>query len=286
MARGGRSCQSRIVDRMFDSPSSEVEGMTPAQRRPRILEAGTEPATPLERQIERLTARVAALEEEKAALESFAAVAAHELVVPLVMAESYAAIVSDRLKGEAHAESRHYLGALGRGVGRTRLLVETLLHDARSSERPLQRRPVDLNRVVRDVIKMVEPEIVARGARIEAADLPEVLGEEALLSGVFTNLIFNALKYSPRQGGAIRIDVVRELGHWRFRVHSEGPTIALEDRERIFEPFHRARSERRTKGAGLGLAICRRIVERHGGTIGVTAANGSGNTFYFTLPSR
>jgi signal transduction histidine kinase len=260
--------------------------MTPAQRHPRILEAGSEPAAHLERQVERLSARVAELEEEKAALESFAAVAAHELVVPLVMAESYAAMVSDRLPGEAHAESRHYLGALARGAARARLLIETLLHDARFSDRPLQRRPVDLNRVVREVIKLVEPEVTARGARIEASDLPEVPGEEALLSGVFTNLVFNALKYSPRQGGAIRIDVARELGQWRFLVQSEGPTIPLEDRERIFEPFHRARSERRTKGAGLGLAICRRIVERHGGTIGVTAANGSGNTFYFTLPSR
>ena len=133
---------------------------------------------------------------------------------------------------------------------------------------------------------MVEPEIAARGARIEAADLPEVLGEEALLGSVFVNLIFNALKYSPRQGGAIRIGAVRELRQWRLLVESEGPAIPSEDRERIFEPFHRARSERRERGAGLGLAICRRIVERHGGEIGVTPANSSGNLFFFTLPTR
>jgi signal transduction histidine kinase len=128
--------------------------------------------------------------------------------------------------------------------------------------------------------------VSARGAEVEIGELPEVLGEEALLGSVFVNLIFNALKYSPRQGGSIRIGAVRELRQWRLTVESEGPTIPHEDRERIFEPFHRARTERRERGAGLGLTICRRIVERHGGTIGVAPANSSGNLFFFTLPSR
>jgi signal transduction histidine kinase len=206
--------------------------------------------------------------------------------VPLIMAESYAAIVSDRLGGDAHADARRDLDTLSRGAARSRLMVEMLLHDARSSGRPLQRRPVDLNAVVGECVALVEPEVAARGARIEIGELPVVLGEEPLLASVFTNLMFNALKYSPRQGGTIRVGVARELATWRFAVHSEGPTIPLEDRERIFAPFHRSRTERRENGSGLGLTICRRIIERHGGTIGVTAANGSGNVFYFTLPAR
>jgi signal transduction histidine kinase len=254
--------------------------MRPAGRRPRADRNGRVD------EIERLAARVAALEEEKNALEAFAALAAHELVVPLVMTESYAAIVRERLEGDEHAPSRRDLDALARGAARTRLLIEGLLHEARASERPLRRQPVDLNRVVRDCVLLVEPEVSARCAQIEIDELPEVLGEEALLGSVFVNLIFNALKYSPRQGGSIRIGAVRELRQWRVTVESEGPTIPNEDRERIFEPFHRARTERRERGAGLGLAICRRIVERHGGEIGVAPANGSGNLFYFTLPSR
>ena len=219
-------------------------------------------------------------------LEAFAAVAAHELVVPLVMTESYAAIVRERLDGDEHAPSRRALDALARGAARTRLLIESLLHEARAAERPLLRKPVDLNRVVRDCALLVDPEVSARRANVEIGDLPEVLGEEALLGSVFVNLMFNALKYSPRQGGTIRIDATRELGRWLLTVESEGPTIPHEDRERIFEPFHRARTERRERGAGLGLTICRRIVERHGGEIGVAPANGDGNRFFFTLPSR
>ncbi len=268
--------------------------MTPAERSPRAYEPGARTAAPShEDEVDRLTARVAALEDEKAvleaekaALEGFAAVAAHELVVPLIMTESYAAIVGDRLAGTDHEDSSADLARLGRSAARTRRLVETLLTDARASSRPLRLQPVDLNAIVGECVGLMAPEIDERGAEVEVAELPTVAGEEVLLSGLFTNLIFNALKYSPRQGGRIRIGASRESAEWRFLVQSEGPTIPLEDRERIFEPFHRARSERRERGAGLGLAICRRIVERHGGTIGVTAANGSGNAFYFTLPAR
>jgi len=267
--------------------------MTPAERSPRVFEPDADTAAASDGDaVERLTARVAALEVEKAvleadkaALEAFVAVAAHELVVPLIMTESYASIVSDRLADTDQADSCEDLARLGRSAARTRRLVETLLHDARSSGRPLHFQPVDLNVIVGECVGLMRPEIDERGADVEIAELPVVAGEEVLLSGLFTNLLYNALKYSPRKGGAIRVGASRESAEWRFLVQSDGPTIPLEDRERIFEPFHRARTERRERGAGLGLAICRRIVERHGGTIGVTSANGSGNRFFFTLPA-
>src|SRR5918999_676627 len=116
MAHGGRSCQSRRR-RIGCSThlARRLMGMTPTHRRPRAYAEGApEEAASLEDEIERLLARVSALEDEKAALEGFAAVAAHELVVPLVMAESYASIVGDRLDGHEHADSRRDLDALGR----------------------------------------------------------------------------------------------------------------------------------------------------------------------------
>ena len=117
------------------------------------------------------------------------------------------------------------------------------------------------------------------------AELPEVHAEETLISAVFTNLLLNALRYGPREHGTILVDAVRETECWRVSVQSEGPTIPASERERIFERYHRGRGERRSRGAGLGLTICRHIVERHGGQIGVTAANGGANRFYFTLPA-
>jgi signal transduction histidine kinase len=232
-----------------------------------------------------LRARIAAVEREKAELEAFAAIAAHELLEPLVMTEAYAVMVSERLDEQAHAESRRDLDALGRGAARVRLLVEALLHEATCSGRQLRRRPVDLQRLVDDCVGLLGPEIASRDAEVVVEELPQVVGEQALLSGLFTNLLINALKYSPRRAGVIRVRATREATAWRVAVESEGPTIPEQDRRRIFEPFHRGRGARRARGTGLGLAICRRIVDRHGGDIGVVPANSGGNRFFFTLPA-
>ncbi len=158
------------------------------------------------------------------------------------------------------------------------------LHDARSRGRPLRVHRIDLNVVLRECLTLLAPEIDVRGAEVERAELPEVCAEETLIGAVFTNLLLNALRYGPRERGRILVDATREDGDWRISVQSEGPTIPAADRERIFERYHRGRGERRARGAGLGLTICRHIVERHGGHIGVTAADDGANRFYFTLP--
>jgi light-regulated signal transduction histidine kinase (bacteriophytochrome) len=238
----------------------------------------------LEDEIERLAARVAELEREKTQIEAFAAVAAHELVEPLVMTEAYAAIVSSRLDAAEHAESLRDLDALGRGVARMRLLTESLLHDARASHRQLELRMIDVNALVGDCVSLLRPEIAAREAQIVVADLPNVHADEGLLTGVFSNLLINALKYSPRLGARIDVGGVCGGGVCRYHVDSEGPAISLRDRERIFEIYKRGQGERRANGVGLGLTICRRIVERHGGEIAVESLNGRGNRFHFTLP--
>ena len=238
-----------------------------------------------EAEVRQLEARIAELVAEKRDVEAFAAVAAHELLAPLVLADAYATTVAERLDEDRHADARRELDALRRAAARTRLLVETLLHDARSRGRALRIRAIDLNVVLRECLTLLGPEIRDRGAEVHGAELPEVRGEETLISAVFTNLILNALRYGPREHGKILVDADREDAGWRFSVQSQGPTIPAADRERIFERYHRGRGERRARGAGLGLTICRHIVERHGGRIGVTAANGGANRFYFTLPA-
>jgi signal transduction histidine kinase len=274
--------------------------MTPAERIPQL--AGLRSTRPqpgtripdlarrngaLELELERLVARVEELEGEKAALESFAAVAAHELIEPLILTEVYVDTVSERLDATAHADSQRELDILRRTATRMRLLLEALLHDARTAGRPLTRGPVAVAEVVAETVRLLAPELQSRGLRVEIGPLPEVHGERVLLSGLFGNLLVNALKYSPRAGGVVRIGATRtDPEVWRFFVESDGPAIPRQDRERIFEPFSRGRGERRARGSGLGLAICRNIVERHGGTIWVAPANGSGNRFYFTLPAR
>ena len=181
--------------------------------------------------------------------------------------------------------SRRDLDALHRGAARTRLLVETLLNDAHSRGRELRRRSIDVSLVVRECLTLLAPEIRSRGTDVQVAELPHVYGEEILISAVFSNLLINALKYGPRERGTILVDVTPEKARWRFSVQSQGPTIPAAERDRIFRPYHRGSGERRAQGAGLGLTICRGIVERHGGQIGVTASDSGDNCFYFTLPA-
>ena len=239
----------------------------------------------LETEIQRLRGRIAELEDEKADVEAFAAVAAHELLAPLVLADAYATTVAERLEEDRHADARRDLDALRRAASRTRLLVETLLHDARSHERPLRLTAIDLNAVLSECLTLLQPEIEVRDAEVQVAELPEAYGEETLIGAVFSNLLLNALRYGPREHARILVDACPRRGSCRFSVQSGGPTIPAADRERIFERYQRGRGERRARGAGLGLTICRRIVERHGGQIGVTATNTGANRFYFTLPA-
>jgi signal transduction histidine kinase len=248
------------------------------------MEAAVGRVGALEAEIQRLQARITELQHEKAEVEAFAAVAAHELLTPVVMMDACAEAVAERLDATAHPDSCRDLETMRRGAARARLLAETLLHQARSRGREVQRHPIDLDEVLRECRVLLGAEIRARNAVMRVAELPEILGEETLISSLFGNLLHNALKYGPREGAEIVVDATREPVGWRFSVRSQGPTIPVAERESIFAPYRRGVGERRARGAGLGLAICRSIVERHGGEIGVGPAPGGGNCFSFTLP--
>jgi signal transduction histidine kinase len=194
-------------------------------------------------------------------------------------------MVTERLDAEQD-DCRLALDSLSRGAARTRILVESILHDASSRDRRPSVEPVDLAVTVRESFELLAPQISDSHATFEVGEMPIVTGERAPLGSVFTNLIVNAIKYSPRGASVVRIAAQRETACWRITVESGGPTLDSEERERIFGPFSRARGERRAHGNGLGLAICRSIVERHGGTIGVSPGRNGGNCFFFTLPAH
>ena len=227
--------------------------------------------------------RLAELERERAALAMFAGVAAHELTVPLIAAETHARLLEEQLAASVDGFSSADLEELFRSLSRMRLLVATLLHDARCAGQPLERGPVSLQRLVDAGAELLARDVQARRARIVTGDLPVVDADEVLLGGVVNNLLLNALRYGPLSGGEIRVDAHRAGTQWRVSVTSQGVTIPRADRERIFEPLTRGAHGHRIAGAGLGLAICRSIVERHGGAVGVEPAPGGGNRFYFTV---
>ena len=230
-----------------------------------------------------LALRVAELQTDYVRLEAFAAIAAHELSEPLVTTEAYATLLRERLGPRVDEESRRELDALTRMASRLRLVVETLLHEARCGSGPVPREPVALGEVLDECLSLLAYEISVRQAGLAVQALPTVRGDWSMLSIVLKNLLSNALRYGPRRGGVIRVGAARAANAWRVSVVSAGRTIPRRDRDRIFAPFERGESERRTVGTGLGLAISRNIVERHGGEIGVEPC-ARGNRFYFTIP--
>jgi light-regulated signal transduction histidine kinase (bacteriophytochrome) len=213
-----------------------------------------EPAA-LEAEIARLQVRAGELEREKAELAAFAAVAAHELLEPLVMTEAYATMVCDRLDARRHAALRRDLDVLGRDAARVRVLVEALLHDACAGGRPRRRR-VDLAAVVRECLRPLAPEIAARGARVEMEPLPCVVGDEQLIAVVLSALLTTAVRCG-RSGGRITLRATRRAGRRSIVLLTDGLVLPVEER----------------------LELCRHLVERHHGEIGI-----SSDELVFALP--
>jgi signal transduction histidine kinase len=248
--------------------------------------------TGAEREVVRLAARVEQLESELAEaqaqvakLDRFAAMAAHEVLKPLVMTEAFATMIAERGGHGLDLDTRRDVDTLIRISSRMRLLVEAMLMDARPDREPLERQAVDISKVLNDCVEMLGAEIRAREVRVDVEEMPVVPGDAALLTGVFGNLLSNALQYGPRSGGEIHVSATRSDAGWTFSVESPGPAIPESDRQRIFEPWQRGWGERRSRGVGLGLAIVRQVVERHGGQVGVTSPAPTANRFFFTLPA-
>jgi signal transduction histidine kinase len=239
----------------------------------------------LEAELKALTARIEELERERPTLEGFAALAAHEVLKPLMVAESYASAVLDRVGHQLDGESRADLSTLRHTSSQARRLVEALLLETRHGPRPLVRRPVDLELVVRACVETLGSEIAASGVRLDVGPLPVVRGDRVLLRAVFTNLLANALQHGSRRGSVVRVACTPLPGGWRFDVDSQGPPIPEAERERIFEPLRRGRGVGHPAGAGLGLTLVRRIIARHGGEVTVSAPDERTNRFSFTLPA-
>ena len=233
---------------------------------------------------EELAARLQQLEERYAAVERFAATAAHQLAEPLVIAESSAILVSEELGDDLDPTLRDRLDAIGRSASRARGLMDTILADARTDGLTLELRPVELGAIVETTVESLSQQIEERSAAVVVGPLPQALGEPGLLAVVLENLITNALKYGPRSGGRVEISSEPRPEGWRVSVTSEGRPIPIADARRIFQPFYRAPGERRVPGVGLGLTICARLIQRLGGAIGVNPGTGrSGNTFWIEL---
>jgi light-regulated signal transduction histidine kinase (bacteriophytochrome) len=235
--------------------------------------------------MESLKSRLESLELECSRLRDFAALAAHELLRPVIMAQACAARLSDVDQGVVDDAVRNDLELLVTASSQVRVLVDTLLADAQRGDSALEAEPVDLERVVRDCLPMLASEIEARGLRVRIGELPVVAGDPVLLTAVFRNLLVNAIRHGSGRRGEIHVFAESIDGGWKLAVDSPGCPLSEDDRKALFDATPRNVEGRRGRGAGLGLVLVRRIVERHGGTIGATSPDARTNRFFFTLPA-
>ncbi|ELZ15136.1 multi-sensor signal transduction histidine kinase [Haloterrigena salina JCM 13891] len=225
------------------------------------------------------------LEESNERLERFAYAASHDLQEPLRMVTSYLMLLENRYGDVFDEDGQEFLEFAVDGADRMREMIDGLLEYSRVETRGDPFEPMDLNAVVDDVLEDLQFRIEETDAELTVEDLPRVEGDASQLRQVFQNLLSNALTYSGDEPPRIHVGAVRRGEEWVISVEDEGIGIAPEDQERVFTIFDRLHSRGEYDGTGIGLALCERIVERHGGEIWVDSEPGEGATFSVTLPA-
>jgi len=238
------------------------------------------------RQRERaLELRCRELEQSNADLEQFASTASHDLREPLRMVVSYTQLLSERYRGQLDDKADKYINYAVQGAVRMQRLIDDLLAYARLENSGRPSLPVAVSDALRDTLSDMRVLIQDSGAQINYAELPVVLVDPVQLTQLFSNLIHNALKFRGAAPPQIDVGAAQESGMWRISVRDNGIGIEKRYQDRIFQMFQRLHERSKYEGSGMGLAIARKIVERHGGTMGVSSTPGDGATFYFTLPA-
>lgn len=226
-----------------------------------------------------------ALARSNAELEQFAYVASHDLQEPLRVISGFLQLLQQRCAGKLGPEAEEYIQYAVEGSARMRNLIRDLLEYSRVGRRREPLAPVNCNAVVQTVLANLQPAIVEQRGRVTVDPLPVVLGDATELTQLFQNLIANALKFHGPEPPEVHVSAREEQGQWVFSVRDNGIGIHPKDFQRIFVIFQRLHTAEEYPGTGIGLALCRKIVERHGGRIWVESAPGRGSTFFFTLPS-
>ncbi len=231
----------------------------------------------------RLKEAMAQLNRSNKELEQFAYVASHDLQEPLRMVSSFVQLLGDRYRDQLDDKAQKYIHYAVDGAARMQILIQELLAFSRVSTRGLEFTEIDSLRILAEAEDNLRTAIEESGARISHDRLPIVSGDKAQLVQVFQNLLGNAIKFCRDRSPVIHVGATRRGDSWQFAVRDNGIGIDKQYAEKIFVIFQRLHTREEYPGTGIGLALCRRIVERHGGTIWFESEEGSGSTFFFTL---
>ncbi|PSB52490.1 hybrid sensor histidine kinase/response regulator [filamentous cyanobacterium Phorm 6] len=223
------------------------------------------------------------LARSNAELEQFAYVASHDLQAPLATIASYAQLLEKRYKDQLDSQASKFIGNIVHGCTRMQTLIDDLLEYSRVGRSQRLFELVDCNHAIQQTIANLQGAIRDTEAVVTYNNLPTIMGDNSQLVQLFQNLVGNAIKYRHDAAPAVHITAWKQEGNWLFSISDNGIGIAPQHQERIFQIFQRLHTQREYSGTGIGLAICQKIVERHGGSIWVESEPGQGSTFHFTL---
>jgi PAS domain S-box-containing protein len=233
---------------------------------------------------EQLVQMVEELKRSNEELEQFAYVASHDLQEPLRMVASYTQLLSRRYKGKLDAEADEFIAFAADGAIRMQQLIRDLLAYSHVGKKGSDLRDTSSDEALQQALKSLQGAIAESGALITYDPLPTVVADEMQLTQLFQNLVGNAIKYQSSGVPKIHISAIRNGDQkWHFSVQDNGLGIDSENFEKIFGMFQRLHDREEFAGTGIGLAICKKIVERHGGSISVKSHLGQGSTFQFAL---
>lgn len=244
--------------------------------------------TALNKRSEELQSAINALHESNQELQHFAYVAAHDLQEPLRTVVSYLGLLEKRLDKNIDEKSKKYITNAISGSERMRSLIRGLLDVARVTTKAGELTPVAVGDIIKQIQNDLRVYLMEKKATIVVGHLPTVKADQTQLNQVFQNLIQNAIKFQGDRAPVIEI-TSEKIGagsdsFYEFRVKDNGIGIDMEYAERIFALFQRLHTSTEYEGTGIGLSICKKIIERHGGKIRVESVKGEGSTFFFTIP--
>jgi PAS domain S-box-containing protein len=231
-----------------------------------------------------LVEKIEELNRSNEELEQFAYVASHDLQEPLRMVASYTQLLGKRYKGKLDSDADEFIAFAVDGANRMQRLIQDLLTYSRVGKRGLELLDVSSDRALRQAVVNLRGAIEESGAFVTHDPLPQVMADEVQLVQLFQNLVGNAIKYQGPGAPHIHISAVKDgASRWIFSVKDDGLGIDSQFFERIFGMFQRLHKRDEFEGTGMGLAICKKIVERHGGNISVESKPGLGSTFHFDM---
>ncbi len=233
----------------------------------------------------KLAEKVEELARSNHDLEQFAYVASHDLQEPLRMVAAYTQLLAERYRGKLDGNADKYIGYAVEGALRMQTLILDLLAFSRVGQTETDRKNGECNAALDNAIANLRSAIEESGAVVTHDQLPPVAIDPTQLVQLFQNLIGNAIKFRGKESPAIRVSAEKQDATWLFTVADNGIGISPQYKDKIFVIFQRLHTREEYSGNGVGLAICKKIVEHHGGRIWVESELGCGATFHFTLPA-